>query len=61
MITHETRTAVPGIDWHNITGMRHRLVHQYFSIRLDVVWETVQQDIPALISQLEPLIPSDSG
>lgn len=60
LITAETRTAASQIDWRAITGMRNRLVHQYFSIRLDVVWETVHQSIPALIAQLEPLVPGDN-
>ena len=59
LITDETRTSVPQIDWHAITGMRNRLVHQYFSIRLDVVWETVHQSVPSLIAQLEPLVPRE--
>ena len=37
--------------------MRNRLVHGYFSVRLERVWETVTRDIPRLISQLEPLAP----
>jgi len=40
--------------------MRNRLVHEYFDIRLDVVWQTAQEDIPNLIKQVEPLIPPDS-
>lgn len=59
LLTDETRAATPQIDWRAITGMCNRLVHQYFSIRLDVVWETVHQSIPALITQLEPLIPDE--
>ena len=47
----------PEIAWPKIIGMRNRLVHGYFSVNLSRVWETVQQDIPHLISQLEPLVP----
>lgn len=38
---------------------RNRLVHGYFSVRLERVWDTVRQDIPRLISQLEPLAPPE--
>jgi len=34
--------------------MRHRLVHGYFDINLDILWQTVQEDLPALIAALEP-------
>ena len=39
--------------------MRHRLVHAYFDINLDVLWRTVQEDLPALIAVLEPLVPPE--
>ena len=37
----------------DIIGMRHRLVHAYFDINLDIVWRTVEGDLPALIVSLE--------
>ena len=52
--TKETHTEIP---WSGIVGMRNRLVHGYFDINLLRVWETVEQDIPRLIDQLERLIP----
>ncbi len=42
-----------------MVGMRNRLVHEYFDIRLDVVWQTVHEDLPGLIAQIEPLFPPD--
>jgi uncharacterized protein with HEPN domain len=36
-----------------MVGMRNRLVHAYFGINLDVIWQTVQQDLPPLIDSLE--------
>ena len=40
--------------------MRNTLIHRYDDIDMDVVWETVEQDIPRLIAQLEPLV-SEEG
>ena len=40
--------------------MRNRLVHAYFSISLDVVWQTVQEDLPTLIADLERFVPPES-
>lgn len=56
-----TRTALPDVPWRQIAGMRNRIVHEYFRIDLDVVWETVKQDLPPLIALLEPVIPPDDG
>ena len=56
-VSEETRQAHSGIPWTDIVGMRHRLVHDYFRVDLQRVWETVQEDIPRLIEHLEPLVP----
>ena len=55
-ISAETRELNPDIPWADIVGMRNRLVHGYFDINLVRVWETVEQDIPRLIVQLEGLV-----
>jgi uncharacterized protein with HEPN domain len=38
----------PDIPWDLIYGMRNRIVHDYFEVDLEVVWRTVQQDLPTL-------------
>ena len=48
-----TREQLQEIPWQDITGMRHRLVHAYFDINLDILWKTVQDELPVLIKQLE--------
>jgi uncharacterized protein with HEPN domain len=55
-ISAEFRKAHPEIPWSEIIGMRNRLVHEYFRIVPDKIWETVQKDLPALIVLLEPLV-----
>ena len=59
-ISEETKAKHPEIPWTEIIGMRNRLVHGYFAVRLDRVWRTVQDDLPPLIAQLEPLVPPES-
>ena len=56
-VTREFQTAHPEIPWRNIVGMRHVLVHDYDQIDLDVVWEVVTTDLPALVDALQPLMP----
>ncbi|MCF6191542.1 MAG: DUF86 domain-containing protein [Candidatus Hydrothermae bacterium] len=51
-VTQETRQSLPEIPWEDIMGMRHRLVHAYFDINLDILWATVQEDLPALLDIL---------
>ncbi len=42
------RNQYPLIPWNKIVGMRNVLIHEYDSIDLDRVWETIQKDIPKL-------------
>ena len=59
-VTEAVRVEFPEIPWQEIVAMRNRLVHAYFSINLDIVWRTVQEDLPVLIAQLERIVPPDS-
>ena len=60
-VTKPTRQQLPDIPWEQIVGMRNRLVHAYFDINLDIVWKTIQGDLPELIILLERAIPPEYG
>jgi len=55
-VTQETREMYSELPWANIIGMRNRLIHVYFDIDLDRVWDTVTDDLPPLIASLEKII-----
>jgi uncharacterized protein with HEPN domain len=55
-ISEETRAANPAIPWAAAVGMRNRLVHAYFDIDHDRVWDTVTDDLPPLIVELSNLV-----
>jgi uncharacterized protein with HEPN domain len=55
-ISEEFRQNHPDLPWNKMVGMRDRLIHGYFDVNLDVVWETVTQDLPSLINQLEKIV-----
>ena len=44
------------IPWHQIVGMRNRLVHGYHDANLDILWKVILQDLPLLIEQLDTII-----
>lgn len=54
-LTQAKRAEITGVPWSDVIGMRHRLVHDYMSVDLDVVWEVVSDDLPGLIASIERL------
>ena len=55
-ITDEFQEDNNQIEWQQIIGMRQWLAHAYFKIDLNVLWKTVQEDIPPLIRHLESIL-----
>jgi uncharacterized protein with HEPN domain len=55
-VTDDTKKKYAEIPWSNITAMRNRLIHVYFDIDLDRVWDTIVDDLPSLIDSLEKQI-----
>jgi uncharacterized protein with HEPN domain len=54
-ITPETKERFSDIEWQQITGMRHILVHEYFGVDPNLVWQVIINDIPALKSSIEKM------
>jgi uncharacterized protein with HEPN domain len=55
-ISDNTRQKYPLVPWKDIAGMRDKLIHDYFGIDLDAVWDTVEKDIPILKNEIEIII-----
>ena len=47
-IPESLKSMYPEVPWKAIAGMRDKLIHQYFRVDVDVLWETTQQDVPQL-------------
>jgi uncharacterized protein with HEPN domain len=55
-VPDEVKAQTPNIPWAKIIGMRHILVHDYFQIDTEVVWEVVEKDLPVLRRDIESLL-----
>ncbi|MGE3541591.1 MAG: DUF86 domain-containing protein [Candidatus Tectimicrobiota bacterium] len=55
-LSQELQAAHPELPWRAMIGMRHRLIHAYFDINTDIVWQTVTQDLPALLPRVRALL-----
>jgi uncharacterized protein with HEPN domain len=52
-VSPEMKSKYPGIPWFQIIGLRHRLIHGYDAVDLDILWEILSKDLPPLITELE--------
>ncbi len=56
-VSADVQVAHAEIAWPQIVGMRNRIIHAYFEVNLDILWETVISRLPELIDQLEAILP----
>ena len=59
-VTVETRELLPHLPWHEIIGMRNRIIHAYDRVNYDVVWDTANLSVPLLIKLLEDFLPPET-
>jgi uncharacterized protein with HEPN domain len=57
-VSQEFTDQHPEIPWTEIVGMRHKVVHDYLGVDEDIVWQVVTEDLPRLVTSLQPLLPT---
>ncbi len=57
-VSPQVRGTVPNIPWRQIIGMRNRIIHAYYDVDLDIVWETVRDDLPPLAAAIDATLES---
>ncbi len=55
-VPDEFRARHPQVEWRAMTGMRDRLIHHYFGVDYELVWDVVRNRIPALRAQLKSIL-----
>ena len=55
-ILSEVQTAYPQMPWLDIRGMRNVAIHEYFQLDLEIIWETIQIDLPQLETALKQIL-----
>lgn len=58
-ISDNTRKKYTNIPWKDIAGMRDKLIHGYFGVDIDAVWNTIQRDIPKLKNYIEKVLENE--
>ncbi len=59
-LSADLRERYPAIPWDQMIGMRNRLVHAYFEIDYEQVWNALTEDLPPLIEQLQRILADES-
>ena len=55
-LSEDLRRRHDGLPWASIAGMRDRLIHDYFGVNLDIVWDVVKNDLPSLSERLVQIL-----
>lgn len=55
-LPREIRSRYPDLPWRDMAGLRDVIVHQYFGIKLDVIWKIIRNDVPLLESRIRGVI-----
>ncbi|MBN1868333.1 DUF86 domain-containing protein [Candidatus Sumerlaeota bacterium] len=50
------RAQAPAVPWKRMTGMRDKLVHEYFGVDLSIVWTVIHEELPPLRAEIEKLL-----
>jgi|SRR5882724_6387333 len=57
-IAPETKLLFSDIEWKQIIGMRHILIHEYFGVDANLVWQVIINDIPVLKESIHKIYPT---
>jgi uncharacterized protein with HEPN domain len=59
-VPREVRDAHPKIPWHLATGMRNRLIHGYDLVEVEIIFDTVRDDLPLLVAEFNAILPTQA-
>jgi uncharacterized protein with HEPN domain len=58
-IPDSVRQKYPGVDWRAIAGMRDRLIHAYYGVNYEMVWDAIRNKVPSLAENIELILIRD--
>lgn len=59
-VSNEVKSRSPQIPWRIIGDMRNVIAHEYFQVNLKIIWNTIQHNLPDLVTQLEELLQAET-
>lgn len=58
-LSDDAKEQIENIPWQQIYGMRNRIVHGYSGVKMQIVWDTISEDIPKLHQELQKILSSN--
>jgi uncharacterized protein with HEPN domain len=55
-VPEDIRSSNPAIEWQKIAGLRDILIHEYFGIDIEIIWDIVQNKLPTLEKQIKQVL-----
>ena len=55
-VSKDIRKSYPEVPWQDIAGMRDKLIHGYFGVDIEKVWDTAKEDLPVLKEQMKGIL-----
>jgi uncharacterized protein with HEPN domain len=60
-LSAQLRAKYPDVPWKGMAGVRDRLIHQYFGVNLDIIWDIVTGELPELESKIGKIMQAEQG
>ncbi len=58
-ISKQLKNKFPQIPWKDLAGIRDKLIHHYFGVNFDIVWNTANEELPEVLSQLKRILETE--
>jgi len=58
-ISEELKDKYPKMPWRDLAGLRDKLIHHYFGVNFDVVWNIVKEELPEVLLQVEGILKTE--
>jgi uncharacterized protein with HEPN domain len=58
-VSDDTQSRLSQLPWREMIGMRNIVIHQYDAVDLQMIWDTIQRDLPDIIQTIESVIGSE--